>query len=58
VKEEQVVCDVCGKTITNKHSILLLRFHQPKAFVQTVTIDLCDEHAKTTWDSVKQSVGK
>jgi hypothetical protein len=58
MKGEKIVCDVCGKTIVSKHSILLLRFHPPKGFAQTVTVDLCDEHAKPTWESVKQSVGK
>ena len=57
MKEEKIICDVCGKAIT-KHSILLLRLHPAKGFAQTVTVDLCDEHAKSTWESVKQSVGK
>ena len=57
MKEEKIICDVCGKAIT-KHSILLLRLHPAKGFAQTVTVDLCDEHAKPTWESVKQSVGK
>ena len=58
MKHDKVVCDICGAEIKTKHSILLLTLHPPKGFAQRVTVDLCDEHAAPTWNSVKQSVGQ
>lgn len=58
MKQDKTVCDVCGKEIRGEPTVLLLTLHPPKGFAQKVRVDLCSEHAATTWADVKHSVGQ
>lgn len=58
MKQDKVVCDVCGKDTGDDRAILVLTFHPVRGMGQKQTIDLCDEHAKPTWDRVLDAIQK